>query len=191
MAVQFASSAPADRHLSSVGSYLRRIDVVDARLNVIMRGTTPNDVAPVQGESLERDLQMEVGRLIARHDFSKHHVATALVDTRLGVRVSRTSGPGGDFYTVVTERTALRARLKRVCDRFGLGIGERELLRLLVGGYDVEEIAARTGESLPTTRVAMKRLTVKLGCAARSAVVALVFDDRVASVEDVRRRLKA
>ncbi len=166
-------------------SAFRRLDVIDAGCNVVMRGSSPDDLLPVVA-SLEADVALELTQVIARHDFSKHPVAAGMVG---GDRVWRMVRVGASaYFGVLVERSALARRAAALARRFALGARDAELLRLTVGGYRPEEIARRFGCDRATIDEQRERLVQTLGCATLRAVVEMVEKRRPDDAHDVLSR---
>jgi hypothetical protein len=110
-------------------AFLRRVDVLDADLKVLLRGTARDSLVEGQGERLAPAIAAEVEEIIRTHDFTRRPIATGLVGTEYTLRIVRTTGPAGSFYTVFSERTLLRRRLAQIGQRFRLTPAEAELLR--------------------------------------------------------------
>ncbi len=167
---------------------VRRCDVVDADLRVVMSGPAPEQLQPSDGTPLEPELAREVSAVVARHDFRRRPVATALVGTEYGLRVARCAGLGSEYYSVSVERIPLARQLRAVAAWYRLGAEEVELLRLLVGGYPESEIATRLELDAPAVRARILRLGGRLGCTARRELVALVFEPPRAKSRDAALR---
>ena len=153
-------------------SVVRRIDVIDGRLNVVLRGSGPDDVVPAADASLEPDLAAELRPVVARHDFAAAPVAAGLVGDDRVWRIVRIAPSA--YFAVLLERSTIARRAARVARRFALAAPETELLRLTVGGYAPEEIARRLGQEKGTITRLRAELAESLGCATLREVVELV-----------------
>lgn len=156
-------------------AFLRRVDVLDADLHVLLRGTARDSLVEGQGEKLAAPVSHEVEEIIRTHDFTRRPIATGLVGTEFALRIVRTTGPAGSFYTVFTERTLLRKRLAQIAQRFHLTPAESELLRLVAGGYPFSEIVRRLELAATMVRAQLRLLEEKLGCIGRKELAKLAL----------------
>ncbi len=79
----------------------QEIFVIDVDFNVLLTGTTPNDLAPAnRPQRLPADLDGTVRQIVKRHSFSGDDVASGETGRRI-LRVMRLAGPAGEFYGVV------------------------------------------------------------------------------------------
>ena len=156
-------------------AFLRRVDVLDADLNVLLRGTARDSLVEGQGERLAAPIATEVDAIVRTHDFSRRPIATGLVGTEFTLRIVRTTGPAGSFYTVFTERTLLRRRLAQIGQRFRLTPAEAELLRLVAGGYPFAEIVRRLELGATLVRAQLRLLEEKVGCIGRKELAKLAL----------------
>jgi DNA-binding CsgD family transcriptional regulator len=156
-------------------AFLRRVDVLDADLKVLLRGTARDSLVEGQGERLAPAIAAEVEEIIRTHDFTRRPIATGLVGTEYTLRIVRTTGPAGSFYTVFSERTLLRRRLAQIGQRFRLTPAEAELLRLVAGGYPFAEIVRRLELAATMVRAQLRLLEEKLGCIGRKELAKLAL----------------
>jgi DNA-binding CsgD family transcriptional regulator len=180
MNVASTGSAPDRAHAGVV--FLRHVYTLDADLNVLLHGTSPEHLEESAGEKLPDDVAAEVRQLVKTHDFKRRTVATGLVGAELGLRVMRTRGPAGSFYTVHTERIRLARRIAKLGRRFALGALERELLRLVAGGYLFSEMANRLELSATALRANLRELEEKVGCIGRRELALLALGEREPAV---------
>jgi len=167
---------PVPRPTPAPATLIRRVDVVDERLNVLLTGTSPADLREANADdALPPNIAAELAFVVAKHDFERRPIATALAGTEFALRVARLQSAAGAFYHVYTERTMLRRLLGRVSSTYRLGEHESELLRLLVGGYDLAEITARIGVAPVAIVDRVRLLERKLNCVGRQALVTLVY----------------
>lgn len=79
----------------------QEIFVIDDDFNVLLTGTSPNDLAPANArQSLPPDLDGTVRRIVKDHAFSGDGLARGESGWRT-LRVMRLAGPGGEYYGVV------------------------------------------------------------------------------------------
>ncbi len=154
---------------------LRRVDIVDAELRVLLSGTARDFLVEAEGGPLDPDVAAEVETLIRTHDFTRHPIATGLVGKSFMLRVVRTTGPAGSFYTVFSERTLLRRRIANIVQRYALTAGETELLRLVAGGYPLTEMARRLEIAPSPLRTQLRDLEEKVGCMGRKELAKLAL----------------
>ena len=154
---------------------LRRVVVVDAELRVLLCGSARERLVESAGRALPPEIAAEVRTLIRTHDFTRRPIATGLAGPHIALRVVRSVGPAGAFYTIFSERTLLRRRLANVASRFALDSEEAALLRLVAGGYPFAEIERRMGIDRASLRKQLRGLEQKAGCAGRRALASLVF----------------
>jgi DNA-binding CsgD family transcriptional regulator len=166
-------------------SAFRRLDVIDKGCNVVLRGSSADDLIPVVA-SLEADLALEVGPVLACHDFSKHPVAAGMVGSDRVWRMVRVGASG--YFGVLVERSAIARRAAALARRFALGAQDAELLRLTAGGYRPEEIARRFGREEATIDEQRERLVKTLGCATLREIVEMVETRRPDDAHDVLSR---
>jgi DNA-binding CsgD family transcriptional regulator len=153
-------------------SVVRRLDVIDGRLNVILRGSGPDDITPATDVSLEPGLAAELSSVIAGHDFAAFPVAAGLVGDDHVWRTVRIAESA--YFAVLLERSTIARRAARLARRFALAAPEAELLRLTVGGYAPEEIARRMGQDKRTVDRLRAELTESLGCVTLREVIEMV-----------------
>lgn len=163
-------------------AYLRRIDVLDSDLNVILRGIASDALVESSGESLDPGIAAEVDLIVRTHDFTRRPIATGLVGAEYTLRVVRDTGPAGSYYTVLSERTLLRRRLKRLAHRFRLTPPEAELMRLVAGGYPFAEMVRRLATSPTLVRTRLRELEEKAGCIGREELSSLALGRRLRPV---------
>ena len=101
------ATSPTDRSSGSERYY-----VVDDACNVVLHGTTPNDLVPAgaQDARMPLDVDRAVRRVVQADDFGSGFARAATGSKSL--RVLLLSGPSGTFYGVVArERTnVMRSR---------------------------------------------------------------------------------
>jgi DNA-binding CsgD family transcriptional regulator len=158
-------------------SIVRRLDVIDARLTVILRGSGPGDIVPVTNASLEAGLAAELSPIVARHDFAMFPVASGLVGDDHVWRIVRIEASA--YFAVLLERNTIARRSARIARRFALAAPAAELLRLTVGGYTTDEIAHRLGQDKVTVDRLRAELADCLGCKTFREVVEMVGSRRV------------
>jgi len=87
------------------------IYVVSSDLQVLLKGSDPNDLAPaanVEGR-LPYDIDRAVRSLIEKYDFSNKSIARTSTG-RKSLRVMLIAGPAGNFYGVVCKANRPRPR---------------------------------------------------------------------------------
>ncbi len=168
--------APPPRRTPVPATLVRRFDVIDANFDLVMTGASSSDLGEPTAESaLEPAIVAELRLVLPTHDFAKRPVATALVGTDLALRISRSVGPAGTYYHVLTERTTLRRLMFRVETLFRLDENESELLRLIVAGYELPHIAKRIGQPATAMADVVRKLERKLNCVGRQALTSIVY----------------
>jgi DNA-binding CsgD family transcriptional regulator len=156
-------------------AFLRRVDVLDSDLRVLLRGTARDSLVEGNGELLPPATAAEIDAIVRTHDFTRRPIATGLVGAELALRIVRTTGPAGSFYTVFTERILLRRNLAKLALRFRMTPGELELLRLVAGGYPFAEMVRRLELPPTTVRTQLRELEEKVGCFGRKELAKLAL----------------
>ncbi|GAC1614724.1 MAG: hypothetical protein NVS4B5_03680 [Vulcanimicrobiaceae bacterium] len=152
----------------------RRIDVVDRELRVILTGPTPDSLVPAT-ESFEPILKLEVAAMIGDLRLCATSFGLGLIGVDHAVRVIEQPHLSADHFLVSTERVALRGALDRITRDVTLHADDRELLRLLVGGYEDRSMARRLGRTPANVVHRTQILLQKLGIADRRTLVALTY----------------
>lgn len=180
----FAPASPASADHTSELPF-RRFDVVDAKLEVVLSGPSPERLAPAAGRTLEPALASEVRSLIHERLNQSEGVGVGLIGLDHGVRlIEGATGVAPGYYLICTERIALRGAFERLTRRLALDDDERELARLLAGGYGSSSIALRLGTTPHDVARRIERLLSKALVRNRREFVALVFP------RDAERRSK-
>jgi DNA-binding CsgD family transcriptional regulator len=102
-------------------------------------------------------------------------IGTSSVVGRLVVRTSLLSGPAGRCLAVTLEELRRRDPIASAGKRFRLSKREREVLSLIIMGYEAREIAERLGIAESTVGEYFKHLNEKVGARNRSAMLAEIF----------------
>lgn len=161
---------------------LRRVDVVDAELRVLLSGSGRDFLVEAEGQVLAPEIAAEVETLVRTNDFARRPVATGLAGKDFALRIVRTTGPAGSFYTVYSERTLLRRRLAQIVGRYGLTPSETELLRLVAGGYAFAEIGRRLEIGPTALRRQLRELEEKTSCIGRKGLAKLAHGTETSAV---------
>lgn len=104
--------------------------------------------------------------------------AIAIPLPELLVRATPLRGPAGHCIAVSIERIATRESLEGVAERFKLSAREIGILRMLLCGSSLKEIASALHLSQNTIKEHVKRIYAKIGANNRAEAIARVLDWR-------------
>jgi hypothetical protein len=155
---------------------VRRFDVLDGSFRVLLRGTSPSDILPVDAPPLEPRLTAELETSLAHHDFDRRPIATGLLGDEFSWRIAQLAGR--EHYALLLERSGLGRRVKKFARRRRMNIGDTSFLRLIAGGYEPHEIARRTGNTVSAVNARRSALVLSLGYPDASTLVRSILGEQ-------------
>jgi hypothetical protein len=159
----------------------RRVDVIDATFRVCLRGSDISDLEPVSGILLENELLVELSATIGSHDFKKRAVACGLLGDSHSWRV--VVMPQSAHYLVLLERSDAGRKIALYARRHMLEEDEAEFLRFVIGGYTIDTVARRSGDSPVRIKRRKKQLLRRLrGTSFAGLVYEIIAKDVLAQV---------
>lgn len=141
---------------------------------VLGRGAFDWEVSSQLPPAIEAAVRATAGMLLTSGDPEAAN-SGAVVVGRLLVRTSLLTGPSGSCLAVSLEELRRRDPVRSAVDRFRLTNREREVLHLIISGFEAREIAAHLNIAASTVGEHFKHLNEKMGARSRSTMLARVF----------------